>query len=68
MYKQKKMTFSTDTVLKFLVYCHHFVLFYHFLVRYNRMLNPCHEVNTLLNYWKKYSTLFHKGECFNSKL
>ena len=32
------------------------------------MLNPCHEVNKLLNYWKNYSRLFNKGECFISKL
>ena len=36
----KKLTFSTDTVLKVLVYYHHFVLFYHFLVCHSRMLNP----------------------------
>ena len=35
---KKELTFWTDTVLKFLVY-HYFVLFYHFLVRHNRMLN-----------------------------
>ena len=39
-------------------------LFYHFLVRHNRMLNPWHKVNKLLNYWNKYSRLFIKGECF----
>ena len=47
-----------DIVLKFLVYYHHFVLFYNFLVRHNRMLNPCHEVNKLLN-CGKYSMLFN---------
>ena len=27
------------------------------------MLSPCHDVNKLLNYWKKYSRLFNKEEC-----
>ena len=52
MYNQemlKQLTFSTDTVLKFLVYYHHFVLFYNFLVRHNRMLNPCHELLYYIN-------------------
>ena len=39
-----------------------------FLVRHNRMLNPCHEVNKLLNYGNKYSRLFNKGEFFIQKL
>ena len=52
MYNQemlKKLIIWTDTVLKFLVYHHHFALFHHFLVRRNRMLNPWHKVNKLLN-------------------
>ena len=43
---------------------HHFALFYHFLVRQKRMLNPCHEVNKLLHYGNKHSRLFNKGERF----
>ena len=68
MYNQEMLTFSTDAVLKFLVYYHHFVFIYNFLVRHNRILNYCHEVNKLLNYWNKYSRLFNKGECFILKL
>ena len=44
MYTKKDWT---DTVLIFLVYYHHFVLFYHFLVRHNRILNTWHKVNKL---------------------
>ena len=65
---KKQLIFSTDTVLKFLVIYHHFALFYHCLVRHNRMLNPCHEVNKLLVYGNKHSRLFNKGECFIRKL
>ena len=66
----KQLTFTTDTVLK--ISCnynyHHFALFYHCLVRHNRMLNPCHEVNKLLHYGNKHSRLFNNGECFIRKL
>ena len=37
-----------------LAYYYHFLLFYHFLVWHNRMLNLGHKVNKLLNYWNKY--------------
>ena len=38
------------------------------LLDYNRMLNPCNEVNKLQHYGNKYSRLFNKGECFIRKL
>ena len=69
MYNQemlkKQLTFSTDTVLKFLVIIIT-LSFYHFLVKHNRMLNPCHEVNKPLNYGNKSSRLFNKGQCLLS--
>ena len=53
MYNQEILTFLTATVLKFVVYYYHFVFIYYFLVKHNRMLNPCHEVNKLFKLLKK---------------
>ena len=67
IFAKKQLTFPPDTVLKFLVIIIT-LPFYHFLVRHNRMLNPCHEVNKLLYYGNKHLRLFNKGECFIRKL